>query len=85
VHLCFLKKVGGRCGYVYGAKGAVDRKSLGTTVLESELHLHYRCTVLCCSHNAINCVAVSLSAVICNHDGFSILQAYSLTKYRTLR
>jgi hypothetical protein len=30
-HLCFLKKVGGRCGCVYGTKGAVDQKSLGTT------------------------------------------------------
>ena len=29
-HLCFLKKVGGRCGCVYGTKGAADRKSLGT-------------------------------------------------------
>jgi hypothetical protein len=34
VHLCFLKKVGGRCGCVYGTKGAVDRKSLGTTGVE---------------------------------------------------
>jgi hypothetical protein len=33
-HLCFLKEVGGRCGCVYGTKGAVDRKSLGTTGLE---------------------------------------------------
>jgi hypothetical protein len=32
-HLCFLKKAGGRCGSVYGTKGAVDRKSLGTTAL----------------------------------------------------
>jgi hypothetical protein len=32
-HLCFLKKVGGRSGCVYGTKGAVDRKSLGTTGL----------------------------------------------------
>jgi hypothetical protein len=29
----FLKKAGGRCGCVYGTKGAVDRKSLGTTAL----------------------------------------------------
>jgi hypothetical protein len=29
----FKKKVGGRCGCVYGTKGAVDRKSLGTTGL----------------------------------------------------
>jgi hypothetical protein len=34
VHLCFLKKVGGRCGCVYGTKGAVDRKSLETTGLD---------------------------------------------------
>jgi hypothetical protein len=34
-HLCFLKKVGGPCGCAYGTKGAVDRKSLGTTVLET--------------------------------------------------
>jgi hypothetical protein len=27
---CFLKKIGGRCGCVYGTKGAVGRKSLGT-------------------------------------------------------
>jgi hypothetical protein len=33
-HLCFLKKVGGRCGCVYGTEGAVDRKSLGTAVLD---------------------------------------------------
>jgi hypothetical protein len=33
-HLCFLKKVRGRCGSVYGNKGAVDRKSLGTTDLD---------------------------------------------------
>jgi hypothetical protein len=26
----FFKWVGGRCGCVYGTKGAVDRKSLGT-------------------------------------------------------
>jgi hypothetical protein len=34
-HVCFLKNVGGggRCGCVYGTKGAVDRKSLGTTVI----------------------------------------------------
>jgi hypothetical protein len=32
-HLCFLKKVRGRCGSVYGTKGAVDRKGLGTTGL----------------------------------------------------
>jgi hypothetical protein len=29
----FFKKVGGRCGCVYETKGAVDRKSLGTTAL----------------------------------------------------
>jgi hypothetical protein len=29
----FFKKVGGRCGCVYGTKGAVDRKSLRTTAL----------------------------------------------------
>jgi hypothetical protein len=33
-HLCFLKKVGGCCGCVYGTKGAVDRKRLGTTGLQ---------------------------------------------------
>jgi hypothetical protein len=32
-HLYFLKKVGGRCGCVYGTKGAVDRKNLETTDL----------------------------------------------------
>jgi hypothetical protein len=36
-HLCFLKKVRGRCGSVYGTKGAVDRKSLGTTDLQHSL------------------------------------------------
>jgi hypothetical protein len=30
----FFFKVGGRCGCVYGTKGAVDRKSLETTRLE---------------------------------------------------
>jgi hypothetical protein len=35
-HLCFLKNVGGRCGCVYGTKGAVDRKSLGTAVLRGQ-------------------------------------------------
>jgi hypothetical protein len=30
----FFKKVGGRCGCVYGTKGAVDRKSLETAVLD---------------------------------------------------
>jgi hypothetical protein len=34
-HLCFLKKEGGRCGCVYGNKGALDRKSFGTTDVES--------------------------------------------------
>jgi hypothetical protein len=35
-HLCsFLKTEGGRCECVYGTKGAVDRKSLGTTGLAS--------------------------------------------------
>jgi hypothetical protein len=34
-HLCFLKKVGGRCGCVYGTEGAVDRKLLGTAGLEA--------------------------------------------------
>jgi hypothetical protein len=29
----FFKKVGGRCGCVYGTKGAVDRKRLGTAAL----------------------------------------------------
>jgi hypothetical protein len=29
----FLNKVGGRCGCVYGTKGAVDRKSMGTAAL----------------------------------------------------
>jgi hypothetical protein len=29
----FFKKVRGRCGCVYGTKGAVDRKNLGTTAL----------------------------------------------------
>jgi hypothetical protein len=33
-HLCFLKKVGGRCGCAYGTKGAVDQKGLGTTDLD---------------------------------------------------
>jgi hypothetical protein len=33
-HLCFLKKVGGRCGCVFGAKVAVDQKSLGTAELD---------------------------------------------------
>jgi hypothetical protein len=36
-NLCFLKKVGGRCGLVYGTKGAVDRKSLGTAGLFDNL------------------------------------------------
>jgi hypothetical protein len=35
VYLCFLKKVGGRCGCVYRTEGAVDRKSLGTTDLQA--------------------------------------------------
>jgi hypothetical protein len=30
----FFKKIGGRCGRVYGTKGAVDRKSSGTTGLD---------------------------------------------------
>jgi hypothetical protein len=33
----FSKKLGGRCGCVYGTKGAVDRKSLGTTGLDHKL------------------------------------------------
>jgi hypothetical protein len=33
-HLCFLRKVGGRCGCVYGTEGAVVRKSFGTAGLE---------------------------------------------------
>jgi hypothetical protein len=33
-HLCFLNKVGGRCGCVYGTEGAADRKSLGITGLD---------------------------------------------------
>jgi hypothetical protein len=38
----FFKKGRGRCGCVYGAKGAVDRKSLGTTGLKQ---------VACVSHS----------------------------------
>jgi hypothetical protein len=34
-HLRFLKKIGGRCGCVYGTKGAVARKSLGTAGLDT--------------------------------------------------
>jgi hypothetical protein len=42
----FLKKVGGRCVCVYGAKGAVDRKSLGTAALHyAKLGLNRNCTV----------------------------------------
>jgi hypothetical protein len=37
----FFKKVGGRCGCVYGTKGAVDRKSLGTTGLDQSLSTDY--------------------------------------------
>jgi hypothetical protein len=41
-HLCFLKKVGGCCGCVYGTKGAGDQKSLGTTALDDEFgHLNF--------------------------------------------
>jgi hypothetical protein len=43
-HLCFLKKVGGRCGCVYGTEGAVDRKSLVTTgvadIISYDLHVY---------------------------------------------
>jgi hypothetical protein len=35
----FFKKAGGRCGCVYGTKGAVDQKSLGTTALDDALSL----------------------------------------------
>jgi hypothetical protein len=40
-HLCFLKKVRGRCGSVYGTKGAVDRKSLGTAGIEYKDRARY--------------------------------------------
>jgi hypothetical protein len=81
-HLCFLKKVGGRCGCVYGTEGAlwvciwnrggavgvymeprgrcgcvygtegaVDRKSLGTAVLDdSKLFIHLPLGLPFCSN-----------------------------------
>jgi hypothetical protein len=38
-NLCFLKKIRGRCGSVYGTKGAVNRKSLGSTDLDEHRRL----------------------------------------------
>jgi hypothetical protein len=47
-HLCFFKKWwGGRCGCVYGAKGAVDRKCLGTTALQLRLVITQRASCIC--------------------------------------
>jgi hypothetical protein len=37
----FFKKGRGRCGCVYGTKGAVDRKSLGTTDIDVTNTLSY--------------------------------------------
>jgi hypothetical protein len=52
-HLCFSKKVRGRCGSVYGTNGAVDRKSLGTAGLDE------------CSVVILKCVANSTDVTSC--------------------
>jgi hypothetical protein len=36
----FFKNGRGRCGCVYGTKGAVDRKSLGTAYLDVFVWIH---------------------------------------------
>jgi hypothetical protein len=46
----FFKKGRGRCGCVYGTKGAVDRKSLGTTVLICS-QLGFNALDISCQHN----------------------------------
>jgi hypothetical protein len=35
----FFFKLGGRCGCVYGTKGAADRKLLGTADIENPVHI----------------------------------------------